>query len=181
MSTAFSPQRFEFTKRAHLAAQRQFYEAMFPHGVEFTDTTQTAHDLEYAIDCQLAVTLPGDGFRAPIRFGVQERFREPRWMDPRFGDVTITEWNLATNQPSELHKLGAQMFVYGFYDEKRDKILYAAAVDVAFMQYALAHGDIDFIRKPRGDQSFIGLHISALRAIGAVMFERDNRAQEQAS
>src|SRR5690554_5255374 len=52
MKTAFSRDRYEFTKRAHLAAQQQFYPRMFPHGVDFEDVTQTAHDLEYAIDCQ---------------------------------------------------------------------------------------------------------------------------------
>lgn len=177
MKTAFSQERFEFTKRAHLAAQQQFYAHMFPAGVEFEDTTQTAHDLDYAIDCQLAVTLPGPNWKAPIRFGVQERFREPKEM--HWGDITVTEWNLATNQPSELHKLGAQMFVYGFYDERADRIIYAAAVDVAFMQYALSHGDIEPTRRSRGDQSFIGLPIGSLRAIGAVMYEYDSRAQER--
>lgn len=169
MGTAFSQKRWEFTKDAHRAAQQQFYARMFPHGVEFKDTTKTELDLEYAIDCQLSVTLPGDGFRAPIGLAVQERFRDPAEM--HWGDVTITEWNLVTNEPSELHKLGAQMFVYGFYDKPADRIVKAAAIDVAFMQYALVHGDIKPVRQRRGDQSFIGLPIIALRSIGAVMFE----------
>ncbi|HET9258460.1 MAG TPA: hypothetical protein VFO16_25140, partial [Pseudonocardiaceae bacterium] len=67
--------------------------------MEFEDTTSTVRDLDYAIDCQLAVTIPK--FQAPIRLSVQERYRKPD--DLHYGDVTITEWNLASGQPSELH------------------------------------------------------------------------------
>ncbi|MGH4008678.1 MAG: hypothetical protein ACRDTH_11090 [Pseudonocardiaceae bacterium] len=177
MRTAFSQQRFEFTKRAHLAAQTQFYPRMFRNGVAFEDTTSTTRDLDYAIDCLLSVTAPG--FRAPVRLSVQERFRQPHEM--HWGDVTITEWNLASDLPSELHKLGAQMFVYGFYDEDRDRILLAVAVDVALLQWGLSHGAIDYERCSRGDQSFIALKYRALKQFGAVLFDYDSRAQEAVS
>ncbi|MGH3540782.1 MAG: hypothetical protein ACRDTO_00155 [Mycobacterium sp.] len=169
MRTTFSQQRFEFTKRAHLAAQAQFYPRMFRNGVAFEDTTKTTHDLDYAIDCLLSVTAPG--FRAPIPLSVQERFRQPHEM--HWGDVTITEWNLASNQPSELHKLGAQMFVYGFYDENRNEIICAVAVDVALLQWGLAHNALDYERRSRGDQHFIALRYEALKRFGAILFECD--------
>lgn len=137
MRTSFSQQRWEFTKRAHLAAQREFYPRMFPTGVAFEDTTSTTRDLDYAIDCQLAIDIPG--LRAPIRLSVQERFRKPEEM--HWGDVTITEWNLASGEPSELHKLGAQVFVYGFYDDPGDRILFAVALDVALVQWGLCCSD----------------------------------------
>lgn len=174
MSTVFSQERWEFTKKAHLAAQRQFYARMYPGGVAFEDTTKTAQDLDYAIDCQLAVTIPD--FRAPIRISVQERFRKPHEM--HWGDITVTEWNLDTNEPSEMHKLGAQMFVYGFYDEADDRILLAVAVDVGLMQWALAHDEISYVRRRRGDQSFLGFNFRALHEIGAVLFIHDDRAAE---
>lgn len=176
MKTAFSPKRMQFTKDAHRAAQSQVYSKMFP-GVTFEDTVNTTKDLEYAIDCQLAV--PVDGLRAPIRFAVQERFREPTEM--HWGDITVTEWNLASNEPSELHKLSAQLFVYGFYDEPKDHICLAVAVDVGFMQWALTHDEITYVRKTRGDQSFLGFKFSALQEIGAVLFVHDDRAQHAAA
>lgn len=171
MTTVFSEKRWEFTKSAHHAARSQLYERMWPHGVEFEDTTKTAHDLDYAIDCQLAVTVPD--LRAPIRISVQERFREPRWM--KYGDITVTEWNLDTNEPSEVHKLGAQMFVYGFYDKQSDHICLAVAIDVGYLQWALGHGEIVYGRRNRGDQSFLGFGFRDLERIGAVLYRHDDR------
>lgn len=172
MKTTFSAQRMDFTKRAHLAAEEQFYAAMFPgRPVAFEDTVGTVRDLDYAIDCQLAVSVPG--LRAPLRFAVQERWREPDAL--RFGDITVTEWNSASAQPSELHKLGAHVFVYGFYDEPADQILLGVAVDVLTVLHALALGRITYRRQSRLDQTFLGFGIRDLRQLGAVVFELDNR------
>jgi len=174
MRTAFSQERMDFTRRAHAAARQQFYPLMFPGCVTFEDTVNTTRDLDYAIDCQLAVCV--DGLRGPIRFAIQERFRQPQ--EIHWGDITVTEWNLASNEPSELHKLGAQLFVYGFYDSDTDQICLAVAVDVGLMQWALAHDEIKYERRRRGDQSFLGFKFYALREIGAVLFVHDQRAQE---
>lgn len=164
----------EFTKRAHTAAEGQFYEPMFPgRRIVFEDTVGTVRDLEYAIDCQLAVTVPD--LRAPIRFSVQERWREPAAM--RYGDVTITEWNSASGQPSELHKLGAHLFVYGFYDEHTDQILLGVAVDIPVLLRELALGRLQYRRQSRLDQTFLGFDVKQLRQHGAVIFERDRRVR----
>src|SRR6266571_6103264 len=135
MRTTFSAERMAFTKAAHLAAQTQFYQDMFPGAVVgFEDTVGTVRDLNYAIDCQLVVGVPA--FRAPLRMSVQERWRDPKEM--HWGDITITEWNLASDTPSELHKLAAQLFVYGFYDLAKDTVIAAIAVDVVDIQLALS-------------------------------------------
>lgn len=173
MKTTFSAERMGFTKRAHAAAQQQFYARMFPDlPLAFEDTVATVRDLGYAVDCIVAVTVPG--LRAPLRFAVQERWREPRYMD--YQDITVTEWNLAPDQPSELHKLGAHLFVYGFYDSDRDQILAGVAVDVAILLRALALGDISYTRRPRVDQTFLAFDVRHLRRMGAVVFSVDNRA-----
>jgi hypothetical protein len=162
-----------FTKRAHAAAQGQFYAPMFAGlAVGFEDTVGTVRDLDYAIDCQLAVTV--EGLRAPLRFAVQERWRRPQ--DMRYGDVTITEWNDASGQPSELHKLGAQLFVYGFYDEDADRVVFAAAVDVLAVLYRLALRQLRWVRQRRIDQTFLGFGFKDLKTIGAVVFSLDNRS-----
>jgi hypothetical protein len=174
VKTAFDPERMDFTKRAHLAAQAQLYPKMFPERrVEFVDTVATVQDLDYAIDCRLAVTVPD--FRAPLYFAVQERWREPEW--EHHGDVTVTEWNLSSDQPSELHKLGAHVFVYGFYDDAADRVRLAVAVDVAIMLRELACGRLPFERRRRrgGDQSFLCLRCRDLYSVGAVIFKLDQR------
>lgn len=172
MKTTFSEQRMDFSKRAHQAARSQFYGRMFPElPLVFEDTVGTIRDLEYAIDCQVAVTVPG--LRASLGFSVQERWRKPQEM--HWGDVTITEWNRASNQPSELHKLGAQLFVYGFYDEDADSILAGVAINVLTVLLKLANGTLNYTRRSRLDQTFLGFGVRQLRAVGAVAFEVDNR------
>jgi len=162
----------EFTKRAHLAAREQFYALMFPgRPFEFVDTVGTVRDLEYAIDCQMAVSV--DGLRAPLNFAIQERWREPEAM--QYGDITITEWNLASDGPSELHKLGAHLFVYGFYDKQADRILAGVAVDVLSVLRALAVGGLTYRREKRVDQTFLGFGMRDLQRLGAVVFQLDNR------
>lgn len=141
---------------------------MFPAGVTFEDTAKTVRDLDYAIDQELSVT--GPGLRAPLRISVQERFREPQYM--RFPDVTVTEWNLPSDTPSELHKFAAQLFVYGFYDKHLDRILAATVVDVARLLTGLAQGRLKYRpeKRPGRDQSFVCFTVADLHAVGAIFF-----------
>lgn len=176
MRTGFSEANMAFTKRAHLAAQAQFYPGVFREAsIAFEDTVGTTRDLEYAIDCRLAVTV--DGLKAPIYFAVQERWRRPE--DMRYGDITITEWNHASGQPSELHKLGAQLFVYGFYEESADQIVVAVAINVATVLWRLAVRDLDWKRQRRVDQTFLGFSLRDLVDVGAVIHHYDGRARRR--
>jgi hypothetical protein len=177
-ATAFSEARMAFTRAAHQAARGQVYRQWFPDGVEFEDTVLTARDLDYAIDCQLAATCMRTPFRGcttrplrgPLRLSVQERYRRVHDLD-RYGDeITITEWNLASDQPSELHKFGAQLFVYGFYDDTRDVIVRASAFSIPAILAGLIDGRLRYMRQSRGDQHFIALHVPELRRAGAEMF-----------
>lgn len=172
MSTVYSPARQAFSNAAHLAAQAQFYPELFGNRpLAFTDTGKTVADFQYAIDRQVAVTVPQ--LRAPLLFDVQERWRNPN--DIHFGDITVTEWNLDTNEPSELHKLGAHLFVYGFYDAERDWIVLACAVEVPRMLRALALGKLRSWTKRRGDQSFRLFRYAELQKLGAIALTVDNR------
>lgn len=156
------------SKRASTAAQSQFYPLLFPgRALKFEDVTKTVQDLEYAIDVQVAVDAPH--LRAPLRFSVQERWRTDL-AAMQWGDVTVTEWNLDTGRPSELHKLGAHLFVYGFYDKEGDRIVAAAAVEVPRMLRALSLGKLAPVRKLRGDQSFLAFTLTELEGVGAVIF-----------
>ena len=168
MRTTFSAERMEYTKRAHLAAREQFYPAMFSHlPIRFEDTVGTVRDLKYAIDCQLAVKVAGLG--APLRFSVQERWRRPTYR--HFGDVSITERNLASGEPSELHKFGAQLFVYGFYDDRTARIEAAVALRAVVMLRQLALGRLEYGRRARIDQTFLTFPLTILESIGAVDFK----------
>lgn len=177
--TAFSGENFSFSSKAHKAAERQFYPKLWPDcTINFTDTTKAAEDLVYAVDCIAEVSLPDLDARAPIKFYIQERWRRPSFRQ-RFTDMTITEWNLRTNQPSELHKLAAQLFVYGFYDERQDQIVDGYAIDICRMQHCNALGELKYQRRRRGngDQLFIAVEINHLEEISALMFDL-NKAVE---
>lgn len=170
--TSFSAGNFSFSSKAHLAAERQFYPKLWPGAtISFLDTTKAVEDLVYAVDCIAEVSLPDPDARAPIKFYIQERWRKPSYR--KFTDMTVTEWNLRTNQPSELHKLAAQLFVYGFYDESTDMIVEGYAVDICRMQHCNARGELKYERRRRssGDQSFIAIELDHLQEIQALMFD----------
>jgi hypothetical protein len=169
--TAFSQSNWDKTHAAHLAAREQFYPKLWPNAVkiEYLDTTGATADLKYGIDVIVAVTSPDTKLRGPIKFFIQERFREPYYR--KFGDATITEWNTVTNLPSELHKIAAHIFVYGYYDPARNLITEAVAIDVPRILHEIAKANLKYSRSPRvtNDQTFIGIDFKELRRVNAIM------------
>ncbi len=170
MRTVFSQARMDDSQRAQLAAQEQFYPHLFGgRPLKFEDTGKTVLDMEYACDCIVAIDLPQ--LRAPLRTTVQYRWRtDLEAME--WGDATVTEWNLDTNEPSELHKLFAHYFVYGFYDKSADHIIAAVAIDVPRMLRALALGKLTYTTRRRGDQSFLGFRIADLEQRCCVIYKQ---------
>lgn len=178
MRTAYRPVNASFSLDAHAAAEKQVYPIWFPHGVVFEDTTSTTRDLDYAIDCQLAVNLrPSDSFKAPVHLSVQERWRRPAHHG--YHDITVTEWNETSGLPSELHKLAAQLFVYGFYDADRDVVTEAVAVSIPTMIAALAVDRLPWSRNWRRDraQRFLAFQVDALMRVGAVLYRYPSKAR----
>jgi hypothetical protein len=168
VKTSFSQANFDLTKAAHLAAQTQVYPRLWPNSkLQFLDRTKSVMDLEYAIDCIVAVSV--DGFRYPLKFFIQERFREVDY-SRQYTDVTVTERNLISDLPSELHKIAAHYLVYGYYDKHRDEIVDAVVVNVAQMLNGIAGGVIRYIRKPRSskDQTFIAIEFDELERNNAL-------------
>ena len=78
-------------------------------------------------------TISDTGLRAPLTFTIQERFMRLRYETYR--NVTFTEWNTCSNSPSELHKIVADIFVQGYYDDVHDRITRAVAVDVSLVNW----------------------------------------------
>lgn len=169
--TAFSQSNWDKTHAAHLAAREQFYPQLWPNAVkiEYLDTTGAIEDLQYGIDAIVAVTSPDTKLRGPIKFFIQERFREPYYR--RFNDATITEWNTKTDVPSELHKIAAHIFVYGYYDMARNLITEAVAIDVPRVLHEIARANLKYVRSPRitNDQTFIGISFKDLQRVNAIM------------
>ena len=90
------------------------------------------------------------------------------WQSRR--DITFTEWNTRSNLPSELYKMKAQLFVYGFYDDQEDAISEVVAVNVAGFVVALSRGRLkyDIRTNTRTGQTFMAVLATDLRAAGCV-------------
>lgn len=171
MGTPFDIDRAEFSNRAHQAAQRLLYPQIF--GIPLTDlefeeagTLLDEGERGRVLDGELAidrvVKVSTLAFDAPLVFPTQERFREPDYygnLRGRCRDVTITKWNHKTNLPSELHKITADLFLYGFFDEGRCDFLDAIAFWVPPVKFALIHGLVrystHYVKKKR--QMFIAI------------------------
>ena len=172
--TQFSRDNWDDTHAAHMAAREQFYPKLWPNALrlQFVDVTGAVEDLKYGIDCIVAVTVAG--FRAPLKFFIQERFRKPGYQS--FKDATITEWNTVTGLPSELHKIAAQIFVYGYYDRPTNRILGALAINVPQMIREIGEGRLQYERDERSskDQDFIAVKWEDLYDAQAIMHSTIN-------
>lgn len=175
MRTAYSTANAQFSEAAHEAAKQQVYPNLFrSRNLRFESTLVGTNDRNDILDAQMGVdrivhvTVPN--LQAPLAFTVQERFRKLAFQ--RYKDVTVTEFNHGTGQPSELYKITSGLFVYGYYDEASDSILEAIAVNTTGLLYRVARGEIHYSTRHnrRSDQSFFAFTFDALKKAGVVDF-----------
>lgn len=176
--TPYNAKRAGFSERAHLLAQSVFYPQLFAvnredlsfenTNIDVGTTRSQILDGEMGIDRIVRVSLPD--FAAPLVFTIQERFREVRF--ERYQDITVTEWNIASGTPSELFKIMAGFFVYGYYNEATRQLGEVVAVDVPEFLRQLAVGNLPYERgtKGGGSQTFLTFSFHDLEASGALIF-----------
>ena len=122
-------------------------------------------DGQMAVDRLVKVTV--SGFRRPIEYTVQERFRRHGFS--KYRDITITEWNHASGKPSELYKIKCDVMTYGYYHEQNNAFGEVVAIDVAAFKMALTRGEISYIRKQNPKrQDFICIGFDDLHDAGVV-------------
>ncbi len=167
MRTPFSPENARLSKEAHVAAEKDIYPYLFRTDTEHLLFEETIIDTnnpnerynildgEQGIDYIVKVSV--EKFNFPFSFSFQERFRKADYA--WFRDVTITEMNENSGQPSELYKIGAGMFIYGYYDFKEKYFTEVVIINTAKMLLALARKELMYARghNPRSNQSFITL------------------------
>lgn len=180
--TPYSKERAAFSESAHLAAQRIVYPQLFvakSDDLTFENTNVSTGargrilDGQMGIDRVISVTVRN--LSAPLTFPVQERFRGPQFESKQ--DVTVTEWNFISNLPSELFKISAGFFVYGYYDESLRAFGEVVAIDVPYFLLRLAQGELKYGRgikknKRTGEkeQSFLTFKFDDLESAGALIF-----------
>jgi len=182
MATPYSQENQNFSNQAHEAAQRLIYPYVFNAlsgtdiFLEFESTSLGMSDRATILDGQMAVDrivrVFNPGFNAPLEFTAQERFRRPKFAG--WKDITITEWNHAHNVKSELYKLNAGLFVYGYFDPDSRSFLDWIVVDTTKMLVCLNNGSVahDLAMNPRSEQTFVTLRFQDLREAGLVLSER---------
>lgn len=168
VSTPYSFKNQSFTDKAHKAACDQIYPKLFlENHLEFRACNVNAggkdaiYDGEMSIDYIVSVQLKD--FQSPLRFTIQERFRQVKFAD--FKDITITTWNYQTDKPSELYKMDCSLFLYGYYDSTEDSfvdwvVFCPQSLKIALLEKRIAFGTGC---NPRSNQGFITITFDALR------------------
>lgn len=190
MGTPISSWNIEFTKKAHNSATRWVYPYVFnttPHYIIYEETILKEGDErskildgEMAVDYKAYVKI--EGLHSPLSFTIQERFRKPVFQ--KYQDLTITEYNNLTKQISELYKLSGGLFVYGYYDEKIDKILQSIVISSTPFLTILARSLNNTLMKtnlpiinyakeynPRSHQDFITIRFNELRKHNLLLYD----------
>jgi hypothetical protein len=176
MRTPYSNNNQAFSDAAHLCAREAIYPALFkcdPAALTFESVSVADGgraeilDGEMAIDRLVSVKIPS--LSGPLLFTVQERFRRVKF--DGYTDLTITEYNAASKQLSELYKMTAGVFVYGFYDDKRDRFTKWLAADVNKMLHGIVTGELSYTKQTNGrsGQNFVGIEAAALFENGCLL------------
>ncbi len=151
--TGFKKEQSDFTNKAHLIARKLIYPKFFntennKHiSLNYRDTQVNGSDKEgqfldgeWGID--RIIQVKDDRHNAPFEFTFQERFRTP---DKQvFQDLTVTSWNNASNLPSELYKIKAHYFLYGYFNESNNSFLEAIIIDVARFLHNIACNNLQY-------------------------------------
>lgn len=180
MRTRYDVKNGKFSDRAHLAAQSQIYPKLFNVDksklVFETVTMQGSNDIRNRIlDGEMAVDrivkVSYTMFRRPISFTVQERFRRSSFR--KFQDVTITEFNTASGQPSELYKLSGGLFVYGYYNEVYGVFEQFVCFNSSTLLFYLGRGLLESCKMKMNEkgQTFIPVKFKVLRESGLMLYE----------
>lgn len=182
--TPFSQADANFSGLAHEAAKRLVYPKIFPgHEYRFEENTLMREsdmgkilDGRMGIDRVAYVRPRSMHLRGWFPFTIQERFRRPSYRG--YSDLTITEWNHASGTPSELYKLFANLFIYGYYDPDSDKFGDCVCVSVTKMLFFLLRaekGEDFLVRMNKKHQSFIAVEFRLLKERGCILYHQGER------
>ena len=176
--TPYSVSNQQFSDAAHRLAVKEIYPQVFRcdasaitiQSMNVQDGGISAvYDGKLGIDKIIAVSV--NGLRAPLLFSVQERFRRAKNIS--FQTLTITEWNHETNVPSELYKIKADLFVYGYYDEAFQKLGRCIVADTSKLLWSIVNKKIKFVpcRNERANQTYVEFKFIDLHAAGVLLWD----------
>jgi hypothetical protein len=185
--TLYEQDNADFSNRAHMRARDVLYPRIFNvrrERLQFEDTLLAQSDRAKILDGEMGVDrivhVTIHNLPAPLMFTVQERFRRPEFA--KYQDMTVTEWNHASNLPSELYKINAGLFLYGYFDERTSVFVDAIAIGVTDMLLAIATRRLRYNRRwNKKRQTFLTLRFDDMERAGIVRFRLDNTMMQAAS
>lgn len=187
MRTPFCSFNQAFSNAAHEAAKSLVYPQLFncdPSDITFATTSVSDGGENAILDGQMAVDrlvhVTTKKLSGKITHTIQERFRRDRYSS--FRDITITEYNHASGQQSELYKIKSGIFVYGYFLPDRKDFGEVIAVDVSRLLMAISEERITFKKEDnrRSQQTFITLKFDDLHDSNVVVWHRGLRSIEVA-
>ena len=179
--TPYSTANASFSNLAHQAARECVYPHIFPKStIEFTDTLLGTSERNRILDGEMGVDrivhVETPPLKMPLDYMIQERFRDPKYQ--KYHDITITEWNERTNLPSELYKIKAGIFLYGYYDRYLNSFPEVIAINTTDLLYCISTDQIRFTRRnnPRSDQSFVTFKFEDLIRLNIAIYHSKNNS-----
>lgn len=169
--TKYSRKNAQFSNLAHACAKLLIYPKIFSTEDLIFESTLVGNDErnnlldgEFAIDRIIHVPSKDEKLRDPLKFTVQERFRNISYSSYR--DLTITEWNYSSDLPSELYKIASGVFLYGYFDPIKlffGEVILINTIDLLFQ---LSQGLIEYrIGKNNKNQTFLTIPFDNLTHI----------------
>jgi hypothetical protein len=179
--TPYQKENGDYSNKVHELAQRIIYPELFraqESDIDYEEDTLLEEsergailDGEMAIDRIVKVKVKG--LNGSIPFTIQERFRRPRYAN--FRDITITEWNHRSNLPSELYKIRANIFLYGYanHEETPNGFVEAVAIDTTQLLIKIARQEIKHkMQSNDKGQTFVTCAFEDLTKAGAVLWHK---------
>ena len=178
ITTPYSVSNQQFSDAAHQLAAKEIYPQVFRCDASaITIESMYVHDGgigaiydgQMAIDKIISISVPD--LKAPLCFTIQERWLRPG--NESFQSLTITEWSNNSNLPSELYKIKAGMFVFGYYDETENKMRRCMVVDIYKLLLGITTKELKYTRctNPRSNQTFVAFKFTDLHAAGVVIWD----------
>ena len=177
----FSNQQTKFTNTAHDTIMKiGFYDKILPRNNINVHSTNVIHkgydeesrilDIKYGVDYRIIIHNPRLG---DIPITIQERFRDIKYYDNQ--DLTI-RLETKNGKPSELSKINADLFIYGYYNINNNKFKEIIVIDMVRVKLGLARETLQFtIKKNKGrDSKFIIIKFEDLTNIKAILYTYKN-------
>lgn len=170
--TPYNKTNAKFSDLAHYAARQFIYPKMFNtlalqyyNANEHTTEVHKILDMKMAIDKIVYVSYK----KHRLIFPIQERFRKIEYSN--FRDITITKWNNNSGTPSELYKLCAGMFLYGYYNITSNIFGEVIAINIPGLIYKLSLGKL-YIENNINEknQDFICIKFDELQKENLILF-----------